>query len=241
MGGAIRELLRSDILAARWQPGAKLQVGQLSELYATSTTVVREALTRLAGERLVQVRPNRGFFVAEYSLDELRDINELRCRVEEYGISLAIERGDLGWESALMASHHTLERTPRRRSDDPHHVNDAWFVAHRAFHAKLLEPCGLEVLTDLAAMLADSTLLYRQMVAPTSKAESRNIEGEHKAILDAVLARDSELAGRLLREHYTRTLEVIAAAEIHAVEAEPAATDGDVPSTRSPRAARSGS
>lgn len=203
--------------------------------------MVREALTRLAGERLVQVRPNRGFFVAEYSLDELRDISELRCRVEEYGISLAIERGDLGWESELMAVHHTLERTPRRRSDDPHHVTDAWFVAHRAFHAKLLEPCGLDVLTDLATTLADTTLLYRQMAAPTSRAKARNIEAEHKAILHAVLARDSALAAQLLRDHYTRTLDVIVAADIPAVVAEPAGAGRGLTSARGPRAARSGS
>lgn len=215
----VRGLVRADILAAQWPPGARLQVGQLSERYATSSTVVREALTRLAGERLVTFRPNRGFFVAQLSLDELQDVNELRCRIEEFGIGLAVERGDLAWESELIAVHHTLERTPRRRPDDPHHITDEWFVAHQAFHAKLIEPCRLPVLVDLAAILADATALYRQWTAPSPKAESRPIEAEHRAILDAVLARDAELAGRLLREHYTRTLEVIAASEFLGAEA----------------------
>ncbi len=213
LSGEVRELLRGDILGAQWPPGAKLQVGQLSERYSTSTTVVREALTRLAGERLVQFQPNRGFFVSALTLAELRDINELRCRIEEFGVTLSIERGDLSWESELIATHHVLERTPRRRTEDPHHITDDWFVAHRAFHAKLLEACGLDVVTNLATTLADTTLLYRRLAAPSPQAESRDIEAEHKAILDAVVARDATTAARLLREHYTRTVDVIVAAD----------------------------
>ena len=210
LSSEVRELLRGDLLAGEWAPGTKLQVASLSERYGTSSTVVREALTRLAGEQLVQSRPNKGFFVAELSLDELRDITELRCRLEGFGIALAVERGDLAWESELIAVHHTLARTPRRTSDDPHQINDDWLHAHQAFHAKLLEPCRIPMLTDLAATLADTTLLYRRWAAPSKVAETRDIESEHRAILDAVLARDGETAERMLRDHYSRTVEVIA-------------------------------
>ena len=71
LSSQIRDALRTDILSAVWSPGTKLQVAQLSKRYETSTTVVREALTRLAGEQLVTLIPNRGFFVAELTLDEL--------------------------------------------------------------------------------------------------------------------------------------------------------------------------
>lgn len=204
-----RESLRADILSGEWEPGTKLQVGQLSKRYESSTTVVREALTRLAGEQLVTLIPNRGFFVAELSPDELRDLTELRCRLEGFGVELAIERGDLAWESELIAAHHILERTPRRRIDDPHRISLEWLEVHQAFHAKILEPCRVATLQDLAATLADATVLYRQWSAPTQAAESRDIEAEHRAILDAVLARDVPKAQDALRTHYVRTTNVI--------------------------------
>jgi DNA-binding GntR family transcriptional regulator len=203
----VRERLRHDILAGQWVPGEKLQLVALSSHYGTSSTVVREALTRLTGERLVELKPNRGFFVPRLSLEELRDFNELRCLSEEFGIKLAIERGDLQWESEVFAAHHTLERTPRR--DDEGTLNAQWVAAHAAFHAKLLSSCGLPVLIDLASTLSDETSLYRRWAGPSITTADRDIDQEHRDILQAVIDRDADRAGALLRAHYTKTMELI--------------------------------
>ncbi|MDR7083307.1 DNA-binding GntR family transcriptional regulator [Arthrobacter ginsengisoli] len=212
----VREMLRADIFAAQWAPGTNLQIGELTKRYAASSTVVREAMVRLAGEKLLQFRPNRGFFISEYSLEELRGLGGLRCRVEEYGLTLAIERGDVDWESDLVALHHRLERTPRRDSEDPHHITAEWFVAHQGFHAKLLEACGVPLLQDFAATLGEATALYRLWTAPDQRAQSRDIEAEHRAILEATIARDAPTATKLLREHYMRTIDIIEDAEFRA-------------------------
>jgi DNA-binding GntR family transcriptional regulator len=209
----VRDLIRDDIFSARWAPGTRLQIGELSQRYSASSTAVREALARLAGEKLLEFQPNRGFQIARLTLDELHDIGELRARVEEFGLGLAIARGDLAWESELIAVHHRLERTPRRRPDDPHHTSNEWFLAHQAFHAKLLEACGAPMLLEFAASLDNAMALYRLWTAPAPKAESRDVEAEHQAILEATLARDAPSAARLLREHYTRTIEIISEAE----------------------------
>lgn len=205
----VRDRLRLDILAGRWTPGQKLQLVALSEHYETSSTVVREALTRLIGERLVHLKPNRGFFVPELSLEELRDYNELRCLSEEFGVKLAIERGDLEWESELFAAHHTMARTPRIIDDEGGRLNDDWLVAHNNFHAKLLSACGLPVLIDLTSTLADGNSLYRRWAVPSRGQTERDIEQEHREILQAVLDRDAERAGALLRAHYTLSMELI--------------------------------
>ena len=212
----VRGKLRADIFAGRWAPGTNLQVGELTKRYGASSTVIREALVRLAGEKLLQFRPNRGFFVSEYTLEELRGLGELRCRVEEYGLTLAIEQGDVAWESDLLAVHHRLERTPRRTSEDPNHISVEWFLAHQAFHAKLLEACPVPLLQDFAATLGEATALYRLWTAPDKRAQSRDIEAEHRAILEATIARDAPTATKLLREHYMRTIDVIEEAEFHA-------------------------
>jgi DNA-binding GntR family transcriptional regulator len=206
---AVHEHIRADVLDGRWTPGEKLQPITLSELYETSTTVIREALTRLAGERFVRVEPNRGFFVPRLSLDQLRDITEVRCRNEGLALELAITRGDLTWESELIAAHYQLSHTQRRGPDDPAHVAEAWSEAHRAFHTKLIEACNVPVLLNLARQLSDSTELYRRWAAPSPAAGSRNVEQEHREILEATVARDATAATKLLRKHYETTVDVV--------------------------------
>lgn len=204
---AVREKLREDILGGEWAPGEKLQLASLSERYATSSTVVREALTQLTGNRLIELKPNRGFFIPTLSLKELRDFNELRCLSEEFGVKLAIERGDLQWESEVFASHHKLDRTDRFNEDGS--LNPAWITAHRDFHVHLMSACDLPVLVDLSANLFDTTTLYRRWADASRLPRGRSIEQEHRDILASVLARDSERAGKLLRDHYSKSMEMI--------------------------------
>ena len=203
------DLVRRDILAAQWVPGGKLQPAVLAARYDTSTTVIREALTGLAGDDLVVIKPNRGFFVRDLNLRDLNDITELRCTTEALAVKLSIERGGLTWESSLIAAHHELTRTPRRTKDDPDRINEDWAVAHRAFHAKLLQACACPLMTRLAANLADHTELYRRWAAPSQAAAVRDVEKEHRDILEAALARDADRAAALLRAHYQATVDVV--------------------------------
>ena len=206
---AVRDQLREDILSGEWAPGEKLQLVALSQRYETSSTVIREALTQLTGARLIELKPNHGFFIPTLSLDELRDFNELRCLSEEFGIKLAIERGDLQWESEVFAAHHKLERTDRLIDGEPGTLAPEWITAHREFHVQLMEACELPVLIDISAILFDSTTMYRRWIKETPKISTRKIDEEHKQILQAVLDRDPERAGELLRHHYTASMEMI--------------------------------
>jgi DNA-binding GntR family transcriptional regulator len=205
----IRDSLRDDILAGRWAAGDKLQLVSLTKHYKTSSTVIREALTRLVGDRLVVLKPNRGFFVPTLSLAEIKDITELRCVSEEFGVGLAIQRGDLAWESELIAAHHTLERTPYREASDEGELTEAWDRAHQAFHAKLLEACGVPVLIDLASTLSDLSQLYGRWAGRATRHLGRDIAQEHRDILAAALDRNPKVASRLLRTHYETTLNAI--------------------------------
>ena len=205
----IRDALRNDILEGRWAPGAKLQLTHLSDHYETSSTVIREALTRLVGDELVTLRPNRGFFVPQLSLAELSDITEMRCLNESLAVSLAIERGPISWESELIAAHHTLERTVRRVPENPDVHTAAWNQAHQAFHAKLVEACGVPLLIGLTCTLSDLTQLYGRWAGTATRDVKRDVDKEHRQILDAALARNAPLTSSLLRKHYETTLSAI--------------------------------
>ncbi|MGO3761113.1 MAG: GntR family transcriptional regulator [Glutamicibacter arilaitensis] len=203
------EGIRRTILDGLWSPGDRLQPTTLAEQFETSTTVIRESLTRLAGENLVVIRPNRGFFVPDLNLRELADITELRCSTEALAARLAVERGDVAWESELIAAHHQLSRTPRRLPEEPGTVNPAWSAAHRNFHHALLVPCDCQPMLKLSADLSNFTELYRRWAAPSPAAGKRNVEKEHQEILNAALDRDSEKLGELLDKHYRATVQVV--------------------------------
>lgn len=208
-GARVTERLREAVLDGRWQPGERLQPAQLAPEFGVSTTIIRETLTRLAGEGLVVVRPNRGFFVQELSLRELSDITELRCASEAIAVRLAIERGDLAWEADLLAAHHRLARTPRRDAHHPEHISEEWASAHRAFHQTLIAACDCEPMLTLSANLASKTELYRRWSAPAPAAIVRDVEREHEEILAAALARDPERTARRLGEHYRTTVRIV--------------------------------
>lgn len=203
------EGIRNTILDGFFSPGDRLQPTTLAEQFETSTTVIRESLTRLAGENLVVIRPNRGFFVPDLDLRELADITELRCSTEALAARLAVERGDVAWESSLIAAHHRLSRTPRRLPEEPDTVNPAWSAAHRDFHRALLLPCDCQPMLKLSTDLSNFTELYRRWAAPSNAAGKRNVEKEHQGILDAALDRDSAQLGKLLANHYRATVQVV--------------------------------
>jgi len=210
-------VLRAEILSGRLAPGARLQPAALASRYGTSTTVIRAVLAELGKERLVTSKPNQGYYVTRLSLPELQDLTLVRCHNDTLALRLAVERGDVAWETDILSAFHVLVRTPRRSPEDPTHTTDAWSAAHRVFHLTLLDACGVEILVDVAGILFDSTELYRRWAAPSPVASSRCIDDEHRAILDACLARDAEQAQARLEEHYRTTLDVILRAGLQEV------------------------
>jgi DNA-binding GntR family transcriptional regulator len=203
------EQLREGILFGVWVPGSRLSPAALAKQFELSTTIIRESLTRLAGEGLIKILPNRGFFIPELSLRELSDLTELRIVSEALALRLSLTRGDLEWESDLISAHHLLARTQRRSPSDPNHFTPEWERRHQAFHQALIAGSGCETMVSLSANLATKTSLYRQWAAPSPAAQKRDIEREHQAILDAALARDVDGAIELLSAHYQRTVDVV--------------------------------
>lgn len=203
------EQLREGILFGAWVPGSRLSPAALAMQLELSTTIIRESLTRLAGEGLIKIVPNRGFFIPELSLRELSDLTELRIVSEALALRLSLTRGDLQWESDLISAHHLLARTERRSQADPNHFTPEWERRHQAFHQALIAGSDCETMVSLSANLATKTSLYRQWAAPSQAAQKRNIEREHQEILDAALARDIDGTIELLSAHYQRTVDVV--------------------------------
>ncbi len=197
-------LLRAAVLHGDFAPQQALKPQELATHHGVSLAVVREALLRLVGEGLAERRPNRGFAVPATGAERWQRIAEARSVIEPAMLRLAIERGDLEWESHVRAAHHRLAGTTAGVVQ----ANDVWSEAHRRFHRTLLEACGNEVLLAAFDRLWCESELARRWSAHTDP--TRDPAAEHLALEEAVLARDADRAAALLRRHVLHTAEALA-------------------------------
>lgn len=202
-------LISDDIVNGHWKPGERLRPAELSAHYGTSTTVVREVLVRLGAERLAVSIPSRGFSVPKLDVEEIKDLTLVRTHNDCLALRLAIERGDMSWETEVMTKHHILAKTARRSPDDPLHIRNEWSAAHKDFHWALVMGSNVPLLIDLSRTLFDSTELYRRWAAPLPAALKRDVPHEHSLIMEAALNRDAERATAELASHYQQSLDVM--------------------------------
>ena len=206
-------LLRDDILSGQLRPGERLRTKGLQERYGLGLSPLRESLQRLSAEGLVMMDEQRGFAVATVSLSELKDLTLARSSLESIMLPLALAQGDEDWEARIVADFHRLSRTALPTGPNADEAARQWEMRHRAFHEALLVGCGSPWLTRLHGQLVDQTERYRMIrLQRLSKDEpaARDIHAEHRALMEAVLARDAAQAITLLREHLQATFEATA-------------------------------
>lgn len=202
------EQIRRDILATRLAPGERLRINPLCERFGVSLSVVREALTRLAEQRLVRSEPQLGFSVAPLDREGLIDLTNVRVQVENLALTWAIERAGLSWETSVVAALYALGKTPQHLPDNAGEMSEEWASAHAAFHTALAAGCGSPLLLDIRAGLYDASEIYRRWAQPVVR-EARDVHAEHTAIAEAALERDVARATDLLERHLRRTTEIL--------------------------------
>ncbi|WP_028808818.1 GntR family transcriptional regulator [Streptomyces canus] len=219
----VHRKLRSDILAGRLVPGARLKFPELCERYSVSVGAAREALTRLAADGLVKTQAHQGYMVTPLSHEDLADLTQARVEIESLVLRMSVAEGDMQWESRAVATHHVLERTPFLSEADPDHPTDDWAAAHAAFHLALLGGCTNRRLLDVAQALREEAELYRQWSVSFGQEPDRDLAGEHRALLEAAVGRQPDLAAQLLREHIAHTARLL----ISVATDEPVAAAGE--------------
>lgn len=204
LADATYQRLRAELFAGTLAPGQPLRMLSLAERYEVSVAVLREALTRLAEQHLVEASPQRGFRVMEPSVDHLRDVTTVRVQLESIALRQSIERGDIAWEAAVAAATHTLLHTPIRTGEAL--IDEDWLAAHWRFHAALLAGSGSPMLEKITDNLRDQSELYRVWSwSFVNESRARDLSAEHQAIASATLERDADTAVVLLAEHMWRT------------------------------------
>ncbi|WP_326599001.1 GntR family transcriptional regulator [Streptomyces sp. NBC_01803] len=225
--GQLYARLRADILGGRLLPGQRLKFPELCARYGTSVGAAREALTRLMAEGFVTGQSHQGFSVTPLSYEDLADLILARTEIESAVLRLSVLDGDMRWEARLVAALHVLDRTPFFDPDDADHPSDEWATAHAAFHLALLDGCRNRRMLSIARALREEAELYLHWSVSFGQEPHRDIVGEHRDLLAAAVARDADLAARLLREHIAHTARLLIRGAVDAPpepEPEPAAS-----------------
>ncbi len=195
--------LREAIITGEIAPGEKLKVENLKSSLNTGASPVREALSLLTSNQLVERRDQRGFRVALVSREQFNEILSLRCQLEDLALRASIESGDQDWEEKLVLAHHHMAKS----YSGP---QDLFEAHHRDFHLALLSACGSPILLRFCEQLYDLNIRYRYLAVKSKNYSKRDVAGEHQAILDAAINRDIALACNELVSHYRNTGEYLA-------------------------------
>lgn len=196
--------LRQLILTGDMPPGQKLKIEELRRILNTGASPVREALSLLTSDMLVDRMDQRGFRAAPVSKANFEEILMLRCALEDMALRASLARADTAWEERVVLSHHRMRRSNRGDTE-------VFEAAHKAFHMALLSNANLPTLERYCAQLYDLNIRYRYLAADGPRYGERSIEQEHEDILNAALERDEDAAAAELIKHYRRTGEYLSA------------------------------
>ncbi|MGH1578810.1 GntR family transcriptional regulator [Planktotalea sp.] len=194
--------LRKMILTGELPAGEKLKIEQLRSLLSTGASPVREALSLLTSDMLVERIDQRGFRAAPVGKANFEEILLLRCSLEEMALRASIANADQDWEERLVLCHHHMKKASRNGAPD-------FEDAHKAFHMTLLQNSGLPMLERFCAQLYDLNIRYRYLAADGPRYKERSIDAEHQTILDRALDRDADSATNALLDHYRKTGEYL--------------------------------
>jgi DNA-binding GntR family transcriptional regulator len=201
----VADELRRAIVRGELQAGDKLSPGELAERFAVSQTPAREALQLLASEGLLSNDPFRGVRVAPLSAEEYEELYLMRVGLEGLAARLGSER--IGDEDVAELERELDAMGAAAEDDDL----DRFYEHDRRFHLIHYGASGRTGLVSRIMSLRTASERYaRHAYAGLEHVSMVDTVVSHRAILDAVRARDGDAAERAIRADLDRTLETLA-------------------------------
>lgn len=198
-------IIRDRILNGEYQPGAPLQEIPLSKELGVSRTPIREALSILSKEGLLEPGPKRSFKVKTFTLDEIWYAYELRGCLEGYACRHLAEVGmtpevEQRLENCLREGDRLLEQGLEASRQDE------WLEMNNEFHAAIVEACSNPFLSNFVQQTHNVPLASARHVHWYSTDQrnfdlARKAHEHHHGIVAAIKARQSARAGFLMEEH----------------------------------------
>jgi DNA-binding GntR family transcriptional regulator len=197
----VTDVLREAILDGVLAPSTWLREGELAEALSVSRTPIREALRRLADDRLVVRLTNRGSIVAPMSLEDVIAVYLVREQLEGLAARLAAIRQPQGLMTSLLATHKKmLAEAPR---------GDAAILAglNLQFHRLLREASANPYLERFLAQVEHAVRRFGHSTYESPQ-RVQEVLAEHKAIIDAIAARDADASMERATDHMRHARDV---------------------------------
>ncbi|MBV7395484.1 FCD domain-containing protein [Mameliella sediminis] len=192
---AIEDMIVNGDLVA----GDRINESYLADQLGISRGPIREACRSLEQAGLLSNKTNRGMYVREMSLDEARELYELRGAIAALVGELIVKRGKDKEISALVDLVDRMQQAANA-SDAP-----SYYKLNLQFHDALVEASGNRTLAVTYHRIVNQLhLLRRRGLVQEGNLEISN--QEHRAITDALVARDSEAAAAAMKSHVTNGL-----------------------------------
>jgi GntR family carbon starvation induced transcriptional regulator len=207
LGETLHQKIRHDIIFGALKPSAKLKLEHLSKRYGASVGTLREILHRLAADGLVVAEGQKGFAVLPVSLEDLRDITEMRQLLECHALVQSIANADLDWEARVIGAYHKLSKYETLVETDPERYGDAWERYNQEFHAELISNCRSKWAKLFYNAMYDHSQRYRMLSLKTRTFPRAQSAAEHREILEAALAHDAPRAVLCLEKHILKGAE----------------------------------
>lgn len=199
----LESAIRADILNGTLEPGLRLRAADLSRQYGVSATPLREALRRLAAQKLVELGPRMGASVAALTTEELHDLYWLRGLLEGMALKRSIRRADDEWDQRVTEAYMALERVAAGEATTS---GDVWAAALRSFRDALFSACDSRWLLRFVGVLSDHAQRYRML---SHRCSAWAFGDEHRTVYQAALDRDVDAAVAAHARHLTATVDLL--------------------------------
>jgi DNA-binding GntR family transcriptional regulator len=186
--------------------GTRISNRKVAQQLGMSAIPVREAITQMVGEGLLDQRPGIGTYVVNPTRIEIDDIYELREVLESYAARRAAQvNGDRGladMRQSVELIRKVKEHGDRTDSQETlHKLGEQSAAADASFHMAILRRAGNQLALRTVTGLRLITRVFNQWSPAERLRGIVKVIDEHAAILDAIERRDAKLAGQLMRQH----------------------------------------
>jgi GntR family transcriptional regulator, rspAB operon transcriptional repressor len=192
--------LRRAILDVSLRPGSALAEAEVAAQFGLSRTPVREALLKLAGEGLIEIRPQRGTYVARIALPRIEEALFVREAVECAVLRRVLRRDDRAQVARALATIVDAQEAALAGNDVA-----AGLAADERFHHALVDACGLPGVWEVVARARDLHHRIRAIAVPELRS-GRQAVADHRAIVRAVRAGSAARAEARMAAHLARNL-----------------------------------
>ena len=200
------ERLEAEILSGKYQRGEVVTELQLCAELGVSRTPVREALRRLSQEHLIEDSP-RGTVVLGVVRKDFEDMCAIRLRIEGLAVRGFIDNLS---EDSLRELREAVEfQEFYLNKSDSEHIK----AMDSRFHELIYQNCGSAILCDTLSPLHKKVQKFRRLSIEQAGRAETSVK-EHRAIYEAIAAKDADLAERLMNEHIGNAMQTIIEKEL---------------------------